>query len=90
MCADSYFASVPCAIAMRDMGLRFIGLLKTARKKYPQHYLSIVDLPEKGDYKNVLNIEPTTGYTLLAFVWVDQERRYFIYDCHTHKYVIDR
>ena len=75
MCADSYFASVPCATAMRDMGLRFIGVVKTAMKQYPQHYLSTVEFPDKGDYKGVLNIEPTTGYTLLAFVWVDRERR---------------
>ena len=78
VCADSYFASVPCAIAMRDMGLRFIGVVKTATNKYPQHYLSTFELPEKGDYKVVLNIKPTTGYTLLAFVWVDREPRYFI------------
>ena len=80
MCADSYFASGPCAIAMCDMGLQFIGVVKTATKKYPQHYLPTVELPEKGDYKGALNIEPTTGYLLLAFVWVDQERRYFIYN----------
>ena len=72
VCADSYFASVPCAIAMRDMGLQFIGVVNTATKQYPQHYLSTVELSEKGDYKGVLNIEPTTGYTLLAFLWVDR------------------
>ena len=71
MCSDSYFSSVPCAIAMRDMGLRFIDVVKNATKQYPQHYLSTFELPEKGDYKGVINIEPTTGYTLLTFVWVD-------------------
>ena len=81
VCADSYFSPVPCAIAMRDMGMRCIGVAKTATKKYPRHYLSTVEQPEKGDDKGVLNIEPTTGYTLLAFVWVDQERRYFISNC---------
>ena len=81
VCADSYFAFVPFAIAISDMGMRFIGAVKTATKKYPQHYLSTVELPEKGDYKGVINIEPTTGYTLLAFVWVYRERRYFISNC---------
>ena len=61
MCADFYFASVLCAISIRDMGLQFIGVVKTATKQYPQHYLSTVELPDKGDYKGVLNIEPTTG-----------------------------
>ena len=78
MCADSYFASMPYSIAMGDMGLRFIGVVKTATKKYPHHYFSTVELTEKGDYKGVLNIESTTGYTLLAFVWVDRELRYSI------------
>ena len=33
VCADSNFASVPFAIAMSDMGLRFIGVVKTATKQ---------------------------------------------------------
>ena len=45
--ADSYFSSVPCAIAMHDMGLRIIGVVKTATKKYPQHYLPTVEFPDK-------------------------------------------
>ena len=81
VCEDYYFASVPCAISMRDTGMRFIGVVKTATKQYPQHYLSTVELPEKGDYKGVLNIEPTNGYTLLAFLWVDQYKIYFISNC---------
>ena len=52
--------------------------MNTATKQYQQHYLSKVELPEKVDHKGIINIEPTTGYTLLAFVWVDRERRYFI------------
>ena len=63
------------------MGLRFIGVVKTATREFPQQYLSTVELPAKGDYKGVLNIDPTNGYTLLAFVWVDRERRYFISNC---------
>ena len=81
VCADSYFACVPCAISMHDMGLPFICVVKTTTNQPPQHYLSTVEFPEKVDYKGVLNIEPTTRYTLLAFVWVDQERRYFISNC---------
>ena len=68
VCVDSYFASVPCAIAMRDMGMQFIGVVKAVTKQYPQHCLSTVEFPEKCDYKGVLNIEPTTGYKLLEFV----------------------
>ena len=39
VCTDSYFSPVPCAIAMRDMGLQFIGVVKTATKQYPHNYI---------------------------------------------------
>ena len=78
--ADSYFASVPCALALHAMGLRFIGVVKTATRQFPMNYLSTVELPQKGDYKGVVNIGED-GYKLLAFVWVDRERRYFISNC---------
>ena len=78
--ADSYFASVPCALALHEMGLRFIGVVKTATREFPMRYLSTVELPQKGDYKGVVNIDDN-GYKLLAFVWVDRERRYFISNC---------
>ena len=63
------------------MGLRFIGVVKTATKEFPQQFLSTVELAQKGDYKGVVSIDPVTNYTLLAFVWVDRERRYFISNC---------
>jgi len=78
--ADSYFASVPCALALHAMGLRFIGVVKTATRQFPMNYLSTVEMPQKGDYKGVVNIGED-GYKLLAFVWVDRERRYFISNC---------
>ena len=63
------------------MSIRFIGVVKTATKEFPQQFLSIVELAQKGDYKGVVSIDPVTNYTLLAFVWVDRERRYFISNC---------
>ena len=32
--ADSYFASVPCTLALMGMVLRFIGVVKTATKEF--------------------------------------------------------
>ena len=78
--ADSYFASVPCALEMRAIGLRFIGVIKTATKQYPQQFLSNIELHNRGDYKGVIS-EGADGYKLLAFVWVDRNRRYFISNC---------
>jgi len=78
---DSYFASVPACIDLYKWGLRFIGVVKTATKQFPQAYLSRVELPTRGDYKGVVNIDDTINLKLLAFVWVDKDRRYFISNC---------
>jgi Transposase IS4 len=77
--ADSYFASVSAAIRLKSMGLRFIGAMKTATREYPMHYLASHPLPGgKGSRKGLLTTDEDTGTQLLAFVWVDRDRRYFI------------
>jgi hypothetical protein len=64
------------------MGLRFIGVLKTATKGYPMHYFQRLELPGgKGDSKALLSYDDSSGCTLLGFVWVDRDRRYFISTC---------
>ena len=45
VCADSYFASVSTALELGKLGLRFIGVVKTAIKKFPQSYLSSTEAP---------------------------------------------
>ena len=40
VCADSYFASVSTAEEMGRLGLQFIGVVKTASKRFPVTYLS--------------------------------------------------
>ena len=80
--ADSYFASVSAAIRLKEIGLRFIGVVKTATKEYPMNYLGSVELPGgKGSRKGLLTTDEETGTLLLAFVWVDRDRRYFISTC---------
>ena len=77
--ADSYFASVTTAIYLKKVGLRFIGVVKTATKGYPMQYLSNVPLlGGKGDQKGLLSTDTESNTKLLAFVWVDRDRRYFI------------
>ncbi len=44
VCGDSYFASVPTVKELRCIGLRFIGVVKTATKIYPIAWLSNVEL----------------------------------------------
>ena len=80
--ADSYFASVQAAKALFNMGLRFIGTVKTATKGFPMHFLQRVHLPGgKGDHKALLAKDNEQGMFMMAFVWADRDRRYFIATC---------
>ena len=77
--ADSYFASVPAAIRLKEAGLRFIGVVKTATKEYPMQYLGSVELHGgKGSRKGLTTTDEATGTQLLSFVWVERDRHYFI------------
>jgi hypothetical protein len=80
VCADSYFASVCAALEMKRIGLRFIGVIKTATRRVPMAYLQGLELQQRGDCKG--QIKRGGGGagdpSLLAFVWMDQDKRYFI------------
>ncbi|CAJ1960884.1 unnamed protein product, partial [Cylindrotheca closterium] len=76
VCADSYFASVTAAEEMLRLGMYFIGVVKTANRNFPQEYLSGVELQNRGEFKGLNN--KFNNPTLLAFVWVDRDQRYFI------------
>ena len=76
ICADSYFASVSTAVETARLGLRFIGVVKTATRQFPKAYLSSLPLDSRGAWKGVKTTIDETD--LYAFVWVDRERRYFI------------
>ena len=49
ICSDSYFASVTAVEELEKLGLRFIGVVKTATKKFPMAYLDSIDLEGRGD-----------------------------------------
>ena len=78
ICADSYFASVNAVTVMRTMGLRFIGVVKTATKKFPMSYLSNLELVQRGDYKGLVARGTDGQPTMLSFVSMDRDRRYFV------------
>lgn len=81
VCADLYFASVATANALKTMGLRFIGVVKTATRKFPMQWLSNVELRQRGDRKGLLHYGEDRRPDLMAFVWMDRDRRYFITNC---------
>ena len=60
------------------IGVRFIGVLKTASKTFPMEYLSSIEIDE-GRGQRVGVVLKTNGVpTMMVCVWMDRDRRYFI------------
>lgn len=78
VCGDSYFASVHTARVMYDMGLKFIGVVKTATRSFPYKHLASVPIHGRGKWESMAYKDTAGGCDLAAVVWVDRERRYFI------------
>ena len=74
---DSYFASVGAAEQLDNINLGFIGVVKTATKKFPMQYLSGLELENRGDRRGVI-FKQNQIPRMMAFVWMDRNRRYFI------------
>ena len=81
VCADSYFSSVSSAMELLRRHTKYIGVVKQAHRQYPMAFLQQVVL-NRGLYKGLYTrAENSIAPTLMAFVWVDRERRYFISSC---------
>lgn len=78
VCADSYFASVSTLVELKRLGFAFVGVVKTATKQFPMAYLQSQELTARGDLRAVVSKDDQGHNCMLAFVWVDRERRYFI------------
>jgi Transposase IS4 len=88
VCADSYFASVQAAVELYKIGWRFIGVVKTAYVQYPKKFLESIELPQRGTCAGLRTrhcIEEDdvddVDLDLLAFVFCDKNRHYFISTC---------
>jgi hypothetical protein len=78
VCADSYFASVATLKELKSINLRFIGVVKTATKHFPQAYLSNLEMEERGERSGLIAKDADGIPIMLAYVWMDRNRRYFI------------
>ena len=81
VCNNYYFASVGAAETLREIGLLFIGVVKTATKLFPMRYLSKIELVNRGDRPGIITEDADGLPSLLAFTWIDRDRRYFIASC---------
>ena len=73
VCADIYVALLGAAQELIRNGLRFIGVVKTATRRFPKAHLSIFELTQRRDFSGWL---PWMRTAMFAFVWMDRDRRY--------------
>jgi len=78
VCADSYFSSVATLVELKRLGFAFIGVVKTATTEFPMAYFQAQELVGRGDIRAAVSKDERGNNSMLAFVWVDRERRYFI------------
>ena len=56
--------------------LGYIGVVKTATKRFPMQPLQDTILPVRGQYTGMSTV--IDGTTYMAYVWSDRDRRYFV------------
>lgn len=78
LCADSYYASVQPAKEIKHMRLRFIGVVKTAKKWFPMKALASNEDKFPVNRWGMFYLDFEKHTTLLAFYWMDRDRHYFI------------
>ena len=81
MCGVSWFASVKNAIELRSRGLFFIGIVKTADKKFPLMTLITQCPQERGSSITMTATEE--GTDIIAYGWRDKKVHTFVSTCST-------
>ena len=61
VCADSNVASIGAAQELIRNGLRFIGVVKRATRRFPKAYLSIVELTQRGGFSGLVAMNENDG-----------------------------
>jgi hypothetical protein len=72
VCANSYFASINCCESLLSIGLKSIGVVKTAPKWFMKQYLQAQLLQEKINQHTVLHKDNKGVPDMFAFVWLDR------------------
>lgn len=83
VCADSYFASVFAAEHMKSIGLRCIGIVKTATRPFPLKMRSAIELGNGGGRQALVCVDENSFPKLSAFLRMDWNRKYPITNCTT-------
>ena len=64
--ADSYFAFVEVALAMKEKGLTIIGNVKQCSRRFPMEFIGNTILPRQGSRAVLTSIDEETGKTELV------------------------
>ena len=78
VCGDSYFASLETALTLFSLGMKFIGVVKTAHRGFPLNHLSTIPMSGRGSWTSMVHRDNESGIDVGAVLWVDRERRYFV------------
>jgi hypothetical protein len=68
-----------CSFTLFFKGFRFIGVVKTAYKRFPRDFFGCIEMPNRGAVAALTARYKDTD--VLAFVYCDRERRHFISTC---------
>ena len=60
---------------LKRIGLRFIGVAKTATKRFPRKHLSEIELKNRGERRGLIFHGDDRKPSLLAFCWMDRHRQ---------------
>ena len=82
VCDDSYFASVSTAKELMRLGMRFIGVVKTASKQSPMAYLQALEFDKRGEWK-VLRNATTSMYAFFGLIVTEDILLLKLLLCHT-------
>ena len=64
---------------LAKIGSRFIGVVKTATKKFPMAYLDSIELEGQGDCKVIATLnDDNQRAEMVAVLWVDKNCSYFV------------
>ena len=86
--ADSAFSSVKTCVELRNRGLFFGGVIKTAYKQFPKNYLTDwlsqhSGRNDRGKYKLLRSIEPAQDnrpeFNIYGLAWSDKKGKQFVF-----------
>jgi Transposase IS4 len=75
--ADPYFSSVKAALHLHDLGLKYVGVVKTATRRFSKAYLGQQTLQNRGARLSLAHYNHNGEIDMMAKLWLDRERRYF-------------